>query len=131
MQKIEQMSRKYQLKALCVFGSRSAETLRALRDDPYEFQSSQSDLDIGVLTHSPFSVNDKVNLRLELEEVFDLPRVDLCILQDVDAFLGANIIRVERVYAEDSYLADEYELFILGYAGELIEIKRNPVNETM
>ena len=124
LQKIEQICRKYQVKALYVFGSRSVEILQALQDDPYEFQLSQSDLDIGVLTHSPFSVGNKVSLALELEELFNVPRVDLCILQEVDAFLAANIIRGERIYAEDSYFADEYDLFVLRRAGDLAELER-------
>jgi len=129
LQKIEQLCRKYQVKALYGFGSRSAEMLQALQDDAYGVQPLQSDLDIGALTHTPFSVDDKVSLTLELEELFNVPRVDLVILQEADAFLAANVIRGERIYSEDSYLADEYDLFVLGYVGELIEIKRNLMNE--
>jgi len=124
LQKIAQTCRKYQVKALYVFGSRSAEMFQALQDDTYEFQLSQSDLDIGALTHSPFLVDDKVNLTLELEELFSVPRVDLSVLQEADTFLAANIIRGERVYAKDSYLADEYDLFVLRRAGDLAELER-------
>ena len=114
LQKIEQICRKYRAKALYAFGSRSAEVLQAL----------QSDLDIGILTSYPFSVDEKVNLALELEELFNVPRVDLVVLQEADAFLAANIIRGERIYAEDSYLADEYDLYILRRAGDLAELER-------
>jgi len=131
LQKIEQTCRKYQVKALYAFGSRSAEMFQALQDDTYEFQPSQSDLDIGALTHSPFLVDDKVNLTLELEELFNVPRVDLSVLQEADTFLAANLICGDRIYAEDSYLADEYELFVLGYMGDLIEIERNLMNEAV
>ncbi len=124
LQKIEQICRKYQVKALYVFGSRGADMLHAINDDAYQLASSQSDLDIGVLTHSPFSIESKVNLTLELEALFNTPRVDLFILQEVDTFLAANIIRGERVYAKDSYLADEYELFVLRRAGDLAELER-------
>ena len=124
LQKIEQICRKYQVKALYVFGSRNTETLQTLQDDTCEFQPSQSDLDIGVLTYSPFSIDTKVNLTLELEELFNVARVDLVILQEADAFLAANIIRGERIYAEDSYLTDEYDLFVLRRAGDLAELER-------
>jgi len=124
LQKIEQICRKYQVKAFYVFGSRRADLLRAISDDTFQLASSQSDLDIGVLTDSPFSIENKVNLTLELEELFDAPKVDLFILQEADTFLAANIIRGERVYAEDSYLADEYELFVLRRAGDLAELER-------
>ena len=124
LQRIEQLCRKYQVKALYVFGSRSAEVLHLIGDDNINIKSSQSDLDIGVLTRPRFSVDDKVNLTLELEEIFKVPRIDLIILQEADAFLAANIIRGERLYAGDSYLADEYELFVLRRAGDLAELER-------
>lgn len=124
LQKIEQTCRKYQLRALYVFGSRSADMLHAIQDDQYQLAPSQSDLDIGVLTHSPFPIENKVSLTFELENLFALPCIDLFILQEVDAFLAANIIRGERVFTEDSYLADEYELFVLRRAGDLAELER-------
>jgi predicted nucleotidyltransferase len=124
LQKIEQICRRYQLKALYVFGSRSADMLQAIKDDRYQPAPSQSDLDIGVLSHSPFSIENKVSLTFELENLFGLPGIDLFILQEVDAFLAANIIRGERIFAEDSYLADEYELFVLRRAGDLAELER-------
>jgi len=124
LQEIEQICRKYQLKALYVFGSRSADMLQAIKDDQYQIAPSQSDLDIGVLSHPPFLIENKVSLTFELENLFGLSNIDLFILQEVDAFLAANIIRGERVYAEDSYLIDEYDLFILRRAGDLVELER-------
>lgn len=124
LQKIEQVCRKYQVKALYVFGSRSADLLHVIKDDQYQLAPSQSDLDIGVLSHSPFSIENKVNLTLELENLFGLASIDLFILQEVDAFLAANIIRGECVFAEDPYLTDEYELFVLRRAGDLAELER-------
>ena len=80
LQEIEQICRKYQLKALYVFGSRSADMLQAIKDSQYQLGPSQSDLDIGVLSHSPFSIENKVSLTLELENLFGLPSIDLFIL---------------------------------------------------
>lgn len=123
-QKIEQICKKYQIKAFYVFGSRGAELFQAIQDDLIQLAKSPSDLDFGVLTHSPFSIEGKVNLTLELESLFGHSDIDLFILQEADAFLAANIIRGERIFAEDSYLADEYELFVLRRAGDLAELER-------
>lgn len=123
-QKIEHICKSYQIRAFYVFGSRGVELSRAIQDDSIQLTKSPSDLDFGVLTHSPFSIENKVNLTLELETLFGLSDIDLFILQEVDAFLAANIIRGERIFAEDSYLADEYELFILRRAGDLAELER-------
>jgi predicted nucleotidyltransferase len=123
-QKIEQLCKKYQVKALYVFGSRSTEALHAFQDDTYKLKQSQSDLDIGILSQASFSLDNKVSLALELEELFNVSRVDLVVLQEADAFLAANIIRGERLYAKDSYLADEYDLFVLRRAGDLAALER-------
>ncbi|MBI5702894.1 MAG: nucleotidyltransferase family protein [Chloroflexota bacterium] len=126
-QAIEQICKKYGIKALYVFGSRGKELFEAIQDDSLSLSASQSDLDIGVLTHSPFSIDDKVNMTFDLETLFGNAKVDLFVLQEVDAFLAANIIRGERVYAEDPYLADEYELFVLRRAGDLAELERQRI----
>lgn len=123
-QKIEQICKKYQIRAFYVFGSRGTELFQAIQDDSLQLAKSPSDLDFGVLTYSPFSIESKVDLTLELESLFSLSDIDLFILHEVDAFLAANIIRGERIFAEDSYLADEYELFILSRAGDLAELER-------
>lgn len=126
-QAIEQICKKYGIKALYVFGSRGKELFEAIQDDSLSLSASQSDLDIGVLTHSPFSIDDKVNMTFDLETLFGNAKVDLFVLQEVDPFLAANIIRGERVYAEDPYLADEYELFVLRRAGDLAELERQRI----
>ena len=124
MQELQKICRGYNVTALYAFGSRAAELLRALEDDSYSFQSSVSDLDVGILTQSSFPVESKVGLTLDLENLFNAPRVDLVILQEADSFLAANIVRGERVYTADSYLADEYELFVLSRAGDVAELER-------
>lgn len=126
-QAIERLCKKYRVKALYAFGSRGRELFQVILNDDISLSASQSDLDIGILTHSPFSIDDKVNLTLELEELFRGAKVDLFVLQEVDAFLAANIIRGERVYAEDEYLADEYDLFVLRRAGDLAPLERQRI----
>lgn len=124
LQRIKQVCRKFQVKALYAFGSRSMEVFQFIQGDAPQIKPTESDLDIGALTHRTLSVDEKVSLTLRLEELFNVSRVDLVILQEADAFLVANIIRGERLYEEDSYLADEYELFVLRRAGDLAELER-------
>lgn len=124
LQKVEEICAMHRVKVLYVFGSRSAEMLGFIQDDARQLSESQSDLDVGVLPHSPFSIEDKVNLTLELETFFNSTKVDLIVLPEADSFLAANVIRGERVYAEDPYLADEFDLFVLRRAGDLAELER-------
>lgn len=53
--------------------------------------------------------------------------MDLIVLPEADPFLAANIIRGERLYCSDAYLADEYELYILRRAGDLIPLERERI----
>ena len=124
IQEMEKLCKDYNVIALYVFGSRAPEMLRTLDDDAYLLKPSESDLDIAILTQSLLSIENKISLTLELENLFNTPLVDLSVLQETDAFLAANIIRGERLYAADSYLADEYELFVLRRAGDLAELER-------
>jgi predicted nucleotidyltransferase len=126
-QEIENISRKYRVKIMYVFGSRSAEIYQAIQNDALTIQPSQSDLDIGIQTKLPLSIDEKVGLALELEEFFGVTRVDLVVLQETDAFLAANIIRGERIFAENSYEANEYELYVLRRAGDLAELERRRI----
>lgn len=127
MTELQKICKDYNITALYVFGSRAAEMVRALDDDSYSFAPSASDLDVGILSQSDFSVDTKVNLTLDLENLFNATNVDLFVLQEVDAFLAANIIRGERVFTADSYFADEYELFVLSRAGDLAELERERI----
>lgn len=50
--------------------------------------------------------------------------VDLVVLPEADPFLAAEIIRGERVFSRDEYEADEYDLYVLRRAGDLIPLER-------
>jgi uncharacterized protein len=91
-----------------------------------EGHSETSDVDIGVRSRRgvTWSISDKVRLAQALEDLFACSRVDLVVLADADPFLAAEIIRGERLYAEDSYQADEYDLYVLRRAGDLAPLER-------
>ena len=110
------------------FGSRAhdaGERAGGRRSEPVR---SDSDMDIGVrpLPGHRLSVKDKARLACALEDLFDVDRVDLVVLSECDPFLAANIIRGERLFARDSYRADEYDLYVLRRAGDLapLELER-------
>ena len=117
---------KYQLDVLYVFGSRARDVKSWLDGVGSALQAGPSDVDVGAKPHRGVSlaVYDKVRLALALEDLFGVSRVDLVILPDADPFLAANIIRGERIYADDEYLADEYDLYVLRRAGDLAPLER-------
>jgi len=59
-----------------------------------------------------------------LEDFFNCSRIDLVVLEDADRFVAAEVIKGERLYAQDDYEADEYDLFVLRRAGDLIPLER-------
>lgn len=69
-------------------------------------------------------MRQKVELALALEDLFGVNRVDLVVLPEADPFLAANVICGERLFADDGYLADEYDLYVLRRAGDLLPLER-------
>ncbi len=120
------LCRQYDLAVLYVFGSRAEEIAARVRGTEVPPTSAGSDVDVGVLPGRahPLDVRDRVHLMQALEDLFGVARVDLIVLPEADPFLAANVIRGERLYAEDDYKADEYDLYVLRRAGDLAPFER-------
>jgi len=123
---IENLCKEYGIDILYVFGSRSRELADFLFKDGSTLSPGPSDVDMGVkLIHRrTLTVKEKVLLAIRLEDLFGVNRVDLAILSDADPFLAANIVRGERLFFRNEDEADEYELYILRRAGDLIPLER-------
>jgi hypothetical protein len=65
-----------------------------------------------------------VDLMQALEDLLGVARVDLVILPEADPFLAADVVRGERLCAQDAYQADEYDLYVLRRAGDLAPLER-------
>ncbi len=124
------IAKQFSIEAIYAFGSMAKDALRWISGEKEEISFDlHSDLDIGVKPRPgrKLSVDQKVELTLALEDFFSAPRVDLVIIPEADPFLAANIIRGERLYAEDEYLADEYDLYILRRAGDCAPLERERI----
>ena len=120
---LDALSRSFGLHILYAFGSRGREALAWL-DGEGGLSPGSSDLDIGVKPAQPLSARRKVELAVALEDLFDVGRVDLVVLPEADPFLAVNVIRGERLFADDAYLADEYDLYVLRRAADLLPLER-------
>lgn len=125
-QSLASLCRQYEIEILYVFGSRAKEAKQMVDENWSAMPQNISDVDIGIKpsTKVKLSIRQKVKLAQDLEELFGVPRVDLVILAEATPFLAANIIRGERLYANNEYLADEYDLYILRRAGDLVHLER-------
>jgi len=117
---------RYGVEIVYVFGSRAEELKEILNGKAKSPASDLSDADIGVKLRpaSSLSVREKVRLSAELEDLLGVNRVDLCVLEEADPFLAADVVRGERLYCEDEYRADEYDLYVLRRAGDLAPLER-------
>ena len=123
---ISNICKEFETEILYIFGSRSKEVADFLDEKGATLTPGSSDVDVGVKL-SPakrLSVKEKALLAVLLEDLLGVNRVDLVILTDADPFLAADVIRGERVFARDEDEANEYELFVLRRAGDLIPLEK-------
>jgi predicted nucleotidyltransferase len=108
------------------FGSRARQSAGWINGCQDRGRFETSDVEIGVRSRLSvvWSVADKVRLAQALEDLLGCPRVDLVVPGEADPFLAAEMIRGERLHAEDSYQADEYDLYVLRRAGDLAPLER-------
>ena len=128
--RLSEIARTFDLEIIYAFGSHAGDALKWLKDEQLLLSiSSPSDLDIAIkpAIERKLSVKEKVHLAMTLEDLFCVSGVDLVNLPEADPFLAANIIRGERLFSKDTYLADEYDLYILRRAGDLIPLERERI----
>jgi len=126
---LRDICRRYDVVAMYAFGSRGEEIAARMRGADVPAGTADSDVDIGVLPAPEIDLgaSERVDLMQALEDLLGVARVDLVILPEADPFLAANVVRGERLYAEDAYLADEYDLYVLRRAGDLIPLERERI----
>lgn len=123
---LERICRVFNVAILYAFGSRAKEVQDWIEGAQIDFAPGPSDADFGAkaMPGIKWSFKEKVRLAIELEDLLGCNRVDLVVLDEADPFLAEEVIRGERLYAEDEYLADEYDLYVLRRAGDLAPLER-------
>jgi len=115
----------YGVAILYSFGSRAGEVAGLIEGMLSQLPESDSDIDIGIKFAEKIpSVRQKIALASDLEDFFRCRRVDLVLLEEADPFLALEIVRGTRLFALDEREADEYDLFVLRRAGDLIPLER-------
>lgn len=114
---------------LYAFGSRAKEARTWLRGETASMAPNKSDLDVGVLPMSGFrlSARERAELVIQLEDLFLVNRVDLVILPEAPPFLASTIVQGERLFALNEDEADEYDLYVLRKAGDLLPFHKERV----
>jgi hypothetical protein len=86
-----------------------------------------SDLDIGVLPKPGVQLRavDRADLQTSLEDVFAARRVDLVILPEASAFLAADVVSGDLLFAGDADREAEFQLYVLRKAGDLAQVEHD------
>lgn len=126
---LSEISKAYRLTAMYAFGSRSEEIASAVSKGETLFSSGSSDVDIALLPKAAvkLSLRQKVRISIEMEKLFGVSTCDVIALPESDPFLAAQVIRGERIYCCDTFRADEYELYVLRRAGDLIPLEKERI----
>lgn len=125
--------RRYGIDILYAFGSRAKEITEWISGQKKAASHPMSDVDIGVLpqTERSLNVRDKVHLMADLEDLFEVGRVDLVVLSEASAFLALEVIQGEILYEVDPDRTAEYELYVMRRAGDLALFERERVEQIL
>lgn len=119
---LAELAEDFGLADIYVFGSREADFVQGARSAETDRPPAiQPDLDIGVrpVRGRRLSARRRAELVVALEDLFDVPRVDLVVVPEAPPFLALAVISGELVYCRDSTDQAEYELYVLRRAGDL------------
>jgi uncharacterized protein len=125
MQKqINEIAARYELQIVYAFGSRAKAALDLIQGRIGHFDSTRSDLDIGLKPGHALSVEEKVKIAILFEDLFDVPRVDLIVLPEAPFSLAFEIVTGEILYMKDSTQEAEYQLYIMRQAADLLPYEK-------
>lgn len=127
--KLREIALRYGLEDVYAFGSRAKEVAARLSGERTNAAYPKSDVDIGVRIKPGLALgaSERVKLALEIEDLLEVSRVDLVILQETDPFLAVEIIRGELLYTQDPDQQARYELYLLRRAGDLLPFKKERI----
>jgi uncharacterized protein len=130
---LKEFAGRYNFSFLNSFGSKSLEVRDFISGKINIIEKNGSDIDIGVYYKNRYkpSIKEKTKLTLELEEFFNINKVDLIDLSEAKTFLALDIIKGELLYCDDPDTQSEFELYILRKAGDLAFFERERRNMIM
>lgn len=119
-QQLAALCRRFGVTSLYAFGSRGAELAARYAggiETAVSLLPADADIAVQPAPGTMRTSRDRVTLARELENLFQVPRVDLVILPEASVFLAANAIRGELLHCEDEDQQSREELLFLRRAG--------------
>ena len=121
---LQKLAEFYDIRIMSAFGSRAGEIQEVLNQGRTALSPGLSDLDIGVKTSKKLSINEKVDLAKSIEDLFDVKRVDLVILDEVPTSIAYQAVTGTLLYATDPVEESEYQLYVMRRFAELLPYYR-------
>jgi hypothetical protein len=118
-EQIRDIASQFGLQIIYAFGSRAKEASDLVENRIEHLSFTQADLDIGVKPEKPLTVEEKVEIAILFEDLFNVSRVDLIVLPEAPIFLAFEIVTGEILYMQDSTYEAEYQLYIMRQAADL------------
>lgn len=130
---LPELAARYGLRDIYAFGSRAREIVQGAARNEAGRPPSGSDLDIGVQPQPGRRLSARARVRLagELEQLFDVPRVDLVVLAEARPFLAVEVVSGELLYTSDPLAQAEHELYVLRRAADLAPFQRERVRAVL
>lgn len=125
--RLRPLAERYGVRDIYVFGSRAG-AIVGRAPAPV-----RSDLDVAVqpLPARSLSARNRVRLTGALEELFEVPRVDLVVLAEASPFLAVEVVSGELLYTSDPRAQAEHELYILRRAADLAPFQRERTRQIL
>ncbi len=123
---LENLCRCHGITSLYVFGSRAGEISARSRGEDAANAKPDSDGDFAAQFGDGRRARGLAlgGVISDLEEIFDLPRADLLVLNDANPFMALEAVRGELIFCLDLDVQAEEELRILRIAGDLAPFQR-------
>ena len=128
--KIDELAHKYSLSIIYVFGSRAREVVDTVNGVTPKLIQKQggSDIDIALLPFKLLSIDQKVMIATEFEDLFGAHRVDVVVLPETSPFLAYEAVTGELLYARDADEEAKYQLYIINRAADLFPHQKDRFN---
>ena len=123
-EQIRDIAARYGLQIIYAFGSRGREALDLVEARIKHFSSAPSDLDIGVKPGRSLTVQEKVEIAIFIEDLFEVNKVDLIVLPEAPVSVAFEIVTGEILYMDDPVHEAEYQLYIMRLAADLLPYER-------
>jgi len=128
---IKGLASAYDLQIIYAFGSRATEARDFTDGTIGRLSPGSSDLDIGVTSARRLTVQEKVELAVFFEDLFNVPRADVVVIPEVPITLAFRIVTGELLFAQDKTYEAEYQLYIMRMAADLEPFEKEMTRLTL